>query len=306
MTLRWPKLAELRLAVPIALPVIVLSFFVVRGCSTASVPILHPPPGVTLPSAAATSAPADLTGIQLAGVNGTTTVAPIAATGTAHLSGAVNGPQGPVPGATVRVEHFVDGNPPPTDVVSGPDGRWDLNNIAGGRYRVRAFLAPSLAQTQAEVFLLTAGEQRTLDLTVEAFSGASVAAAVAPDPPQLNQPLTFVVRVARKTVGADGVVHSDPIVNANVALTGTQGWTVHGSSSAQTDANGDATFTLDCRSAGASQLQAVVRPSPADAPQPVTLTVSACNDPNATTTTPSTASGSSGPPTTPTTAPPPN
>ena len=305
MTLRWPTLAELRIAVPVALPIVVLSFFVIKGCSTANVPLLHPPPGVTLPAAAPTSAPADLTGVQLAGVDGTTTLVPPSASGNAHLSGSVNGPQGPVPGATVRVEHLVDGNPPPIDVLTGPDGRWDLPNIAGGRYRVRSFLAPSLAQTQPEIFFLNEGEQRTLDLNVESFVGVSMAAAVAPDPPQLNQPVTLVVRVARKTVDADGVVQSQPVVNAGVALTNSQGWSVRGSSSAFTDVNGDAAFTLDCRAAGASQVQVAVRPTPTDPPQGATLAVSPCVDPAATTTTPTSASGSSGPPST-ASGPPPN
>ena len=296
MTLRWPTLAELRIAVPIALPLLVLSIFVLKGCNTASVPLLHPPPGVTLPPAAATSAPADLTGVQLAGVEGTTTPASVRATGTAHLSGAVNGPQGPVPGATVRVDHLVDDNPPPIDVPTGPDGRWDLPNIAGGRYRIRSFLPPSLAQTQPEIFFLTDGEQRTLDLTVESFSAVSVAAAIAPDPPQLNQPLTLVVRVARKTVDAGGIVQSQPIVNAGVVLTSTPGWSVRGSSSSVTNGNGDAGFTLECRSSGAAQVQVAVRPTPVDPPQPATLSVTACADPNATTTTPPTASSSGAPP----------
>jgi hypothetical protein len=305
MTLRWPTLAQLRIAVPVALPVVVLSVFVFRGCSTASVPLLHPPPGVTLPAAAATSAPADLTGVQLAGVDGTTTLVPASATGTSHLSGSVNGPQGPVPGATVRVDHLVTGNPPPIDVLTGADGRWDLPDIAGGRYRVRSFLAPALAQTQPEIFFLTEGEQHTLDLNIESFVGVSLAAAVAPDPPQLNKPLTLVVRVARKIVDANGVVQSQPVVNADVVLTNSQGWAVKGSSSAFSDGNGDAAFTLECRQAGASQVQVAVRPTPADPPQPATLTVSACGDPAATSTTPTTGSGSSGPPST-ASGPPPN
>jgi hypothetical protein len=304
MTLRWPKLAELRIAIPIALPAFVLMVFVVRGCSTADVPLLHPPEGVTLPAAAATSAPADLTGVQLAGVDGTTTVLPIAATGTSHLSGGVNGPQGPVPGATVRVEHLVDGNPPPIDVVSGPDGRWDLNGIAGGRYRVRAFLPPALAQTEAQIFLLGDGEQRTLDLTLDSFAGLALAAAVAPDPPALNQPFTLVIRVARKTVDTDGVVRSQPVLNGAVVLTGVQGWSVRGSSSVFTDGNGDAIFTLDCRAAGASQVQVSVRPTPSEPPTTATLDVSQCGDPNATSTTPTTSS-SSAPPTS-ASGPPPN
>ena len=305
MTLRWPTLAELRIAVPIALPILVLSVFVLKGCSTANVPLLHPPPGVTLPAAAATSAPEDLTGVQLAGVEGTTTLEPTRAGGTSHLSGSVNGPQGPVPGATVRVEHLVDGHPAPVDVLTGADGRWDLTNLAGGRYRVRSYLAPSLAQTKPEIFFLTDGEQRALDLNVESFTGVSLAAAVAPDPPQLNQPLTFVVRVARKTVDADGVVRSQPVLNASVALTNTAGWSVRGSSSVSTDANGDATFGLDCRAVGASQVQVAVRPTPSDPPQAGTLDVTPCGDPNATSTTATTAPGSSGPPPT-ASAPPPN
>lgn len=305
MRWRWPTMAELRIAVPIALPCLVLSVFVFRGCSTADVPLLHPPAGVTLPAAEATSAPADLTGVQLAGVEGTTTVVRARATGTAHLSGGVNGPQGFVAAATVRVEHLVDGNPPPIDVVSGPDGHWDLPNIAGGRYRVRAFLPPSLAQTQPEIFFLDDGEARTVDLTVESFVGASLAAAVAPDPPQLNQPFNLVVRVALKAVDTDGVVRSQPILNASVVLTGVSGFNVRGSSSASTDANGDAAFTLDCRAVGAAQVQVAVRPTPSDVPQQTTLDVSPCSDPNATSTTPTTAAGS-GPPSTATGGSPPN
>ena len=305
MTWRWPRLSELRIAVPIALPIFVMLVFVVRGCSTATVPLLHPPEGVTLPAAAATSAPADLTGVQLAAVNGTTTLQPARATGTAHLSGSVNGPQGPTSGATVRVEHLVEDDPPPMDVVTGPDGRWDLPNIAGGRYRVRSFLAPSLAQTRPEIFFLLDGEQRNLDLNLENFVGASLAAAIAPDPPLLNEPATLVVRVARKTVDGNGVVDGQPIVNASVVLTGTPGWTVRGPSSAFTDGNGDASFTVECRAAGASQVDVAVRPTPTDPPQTAALDVAPCSGPTPTSAPPTTGSGSSGPPPT-SSAPPPN
>lgn len=293
MTLRWPTLRELRVIVPIAIPFLVLSTFVMRGCSTASVPLLHPPPGVTLPEAAATSTPEDLTGVQLAGVDGTTTVPPVQSAGTTHISGSVNGPQGPVPGATVRVEHLVEGQPPPMDLLTAPDGRWDLPNIAGGRYRVRAFLAPTLAQTQPQIVFLTDGQQQTMDLTMESFAGLALSAAAAPDPPQLNQPMTFVVRVARKTVDPNGVVRSEPVLNAGVTLTGVQGWSVRGSSSASTDVNGDAAFTLDCKQAGASQIQATVRPTATDPPQTGTFQVTPCAAPAPSTTVPSSSSSSS-------------
>lgn len=274
-------LARLRVGVPIAVPFVVLLVFVGRGCRTPNVPLLKPPTGVTLPAAAATSTPQDLTGIQLAGVDGTTTLVPARASGTSHLSGSVNGPQGLVPGATVRVEHLVGDQPPPIDVVTGPDGRWDLPNIAGGRYRVRAFMAPLLAQTEAQILFLNDGEQSNLDLNVESFSAPVVVAAVAPDPPELNQSFTLVIRVARKTVDTDGVVRSEPIISASVALTGTSGYAVQSANGVLTDGNGDAMFTLQCHTAGAAAMQVAVRPTAADTNQQVTLELSPCVDPNA-------------------------
>ena len=71
MTFPWARLKQVGIGVPVVVPLVVLSVFVVRGCDTASVPNVHPPPGVTLPPEPATSAPADLTGVQLAGVDGT-------------------------------------------------------------------------------------------------------------------------------------------------------------------------------------------------------------------------------------------
>ena len=74
MSFPWARLKQAAIGVPILVPVVVLSVFVARGCDTASVPNVHPPPGVTLPTEPATSAPADLTGVQLAAVDGTTTL----------------------------------------------------------------------------------------------------------------------------------------------------------------------------------------------------------------------------------------
>jgi hypothetical protein len=215
----------------------------------------------------------------------------VRSSGTAHLTGSVSGPEGPVPGATVRVDHLVRGAGP-IDVVTGEDGRWDLPNIAGGRYRVRAFLPPTLAQVEPQIFFLEDGTQQNFDLTMDSFTTLGVTAAFSPDPPTLNKPFTFVVRVARRSVDGDGVVHGEPIPNASVTLTGTQGFAANGQGTSATDANGDATFSLQCKSAGATQIQVGVRVLPTDAPQISTLQVSACVDPATTSTT----APASGPP----------
>src|SRR5581483_3629048 len=160
------------------------------------------------------------------------------------------------------------------DVAAGTDGRYDVAGIAGGRYRVRAFLPPLYAQTEPAIFFLADGEQRTVDLTVQAFSGLAVTSAIAPDPPQLREPSSLVVRVARQTVDGDGIVRDQPIANAVVALTSMPGWEVSGPSSAFTTPTGDATFQVACRTPGANQFGLQVRENAAAVPVPETVTVS--------------------------------
>jgi len=298
MKLRPPTLQEAKVAAPLAILFTVMSVFVLRGCDSANVPLVHPPAGFNTAGTATTQPGDNLTGVQLAAVDGTTVPADVRATGSAHLSGSVNGPQGPMPGATVRVEHLVEGKPPPIDVLTGADGRWDLPNIAGGRYRVRAFLVPSFAQVEPQVFFLEDGKAQSFDLTVDSFAGLEVTSAIAPDPPTVNQPFTLAVRVARRTGDGDGIVRAQPVANATVTLTGTQGFNPRGQSSAVTDGNGDTAFGLDCKSANASQVQVTVRATPTDQPQTSTLQFTPCVDPSASTTTPtstsaSTSSGSS-------------
>jgi hypothetical protein len=269
---------RLRRAIPLAVPLVVIGVFVVRGSDTGTFPDIRAPQTVgttTLPPPP--TAPVDLTGISIPGVEGTTTTAPVRSAGTAHLAGFVRGPNGPVPGAVVRLEHLV-GDTVTTDVVAGPDGHYDAPNIAGGRYRVHAFLAPTYAQAEPEVFFLNDGDLRGLDLAVRAYGGLAVASATAPDPPVRDDPATFVVRVATRAVDSAGIVRVRPVANATVQLVSAVGWVATGSSTVLTNENGDASFTLVCVAAGANQVQAQVQATAADAPQPASLTTPTCID----------------------------
>ncbi|MGQ0434717.1 MAG: carboxypeptidase-like regulatory domain-containing protein [Microthrixaceae bacterium] len=172
-----------------------------------------------------TTLPVDRSGIALAGVPGQTTTT-IVERGTATISGAVQGPSGLVPGATVRIERLVAGREIRTDVVSGPDGRYTLPLVPGGRYRIRAFLAPTLAQVQPEVQFLSDGKEHTIDLKVERHSGLLVRAAVAPSPPLLDGAVNLVILVSTRSVGDDGVVRSTPVAGSNVELTGLGRWSL--------------------------------------------------------------------------------
>ncbi|MFL6205289.1 MAG: carboxypeptidase-like regulatory domain-containing protein [Acidimicrobiales bacterium] len=185
----------------------------------------------------------DFSGVDLPGVGGETTTT-IEEKGTARLVGSVTGPSGPVAAATVRIDRLVAGRVVRHDVLTGPDGRWELRDVPGGRYRVRAFQPPTYAQKGAEVRFLADGEEHSFDLKVEDQRGVVVRADVAPDQPLLDDPVNLVVLVVQKTVTPDGMVSSQPVANAFVELTGLGRWVVRDDSS-QTDggATDDSTTT---------------------------------------------------------------
>lgn len=262
----------------------------------------------------------DRSGIALAAVAGSTT-STIVDTGSAVLSGSVRGPAGLVPGATVRIERLVAGQQVRTDVLTGPDGRFSLSGVPGGRYRLRAFLAPWYAQAEPVVRFLEDGEEHTFDLTVETQTGLVVRADVAPDAPQVDGAVNLVAVVTNRAVGADGVVRSVPVVGTSVELVGLGRWVLRDDSApnrstttstatragsaattttvnrslsptAVTDGSGQVRFELLCRSAGPSGLALrvpfTVTPPPGEAAGPaqvdvqtITLTLPECTDPGA-------------------------
>jgi hypothetical protein len=268
---------------------------------------------------------ADYTGVVLPGVGGETTTT-IEEKGTARLVGTVSGPEGLLAGATVRIERLVDGREIRHDVLTGPDGRWELRDVPGGRYRVRAFLAPVYAQTKSETKFLTDDDEHSFDLKVEDQRGVVVRSDVAPDQPVVDNAVNLVVLVVQRVVGDDGVVRARPLTGTFVELTGLGRWVARDDSTTTTilddgsggggsfdqgatlSGDGRATFELQCVQAGAPglalRIPVLVIPPPAPAgtgstttttapgqtTEEVPLDLPACVDPAAAnTTTPSTA-----------------
>lgn len=236
----------------------------------------------------------DLSGVALPVVAGATT-STVIETGEARIVGTVTGPEGPAPGATVRIERLTAGGEVRTDVTTDGEGRFALEGVPGGRYRVRAFLPPTLAQTAPDVRFLADREEHRFDLRMEAHHGVHVLADVAPDVPTVGAPVNLVVRVVERQVDADGIVRAVGVAGARVRLTGLGAWTAPGQTTttstaprqttsststsatappgsadleARTDPAGNATFTLVCQRPGPPGLTAVVpvqtaRPDPA-------------------------------------------
>jgi len=289
-----PRLHHLRL-LPAAVVAVALLTLLVRNADTPALPDYEVPAGFD-PAPAPTTAPPGAERPSLAAVDGTTTSLVPPNVGRSRLSGVVTGPAGPVPGAVVRLERAIGGVTQVLDVLTGPDGRYDAPNIGGGRYRVRAFLAPLLAQPRGTLLFLTDGEDRPLDLAVAAFGEPSIALAVAPNPPLLDQPLNAAVRVSGRLVDADGVVRTQPLVGGRVTISASDAWVPTSSTNASTDGSGEARFGFECRSTAPTRVQVSVRvPVAVTSPPPDPSSTTTTTDPSGTTSTTS-------PPTTITTA----
>lgn len=238
------------------------------------------------PRVTTSTAIVDRSGIALAPVAGETTTT-IREKGSARLVGTVRGPSGPAAGATVRIERFVAGREIRNDVVTGPDGRFALEGVPGGRYRVRAFQPPTLAQVDSEIRFLADGAEHEFDLVMEEHSGLVVLASSAPEPAQVGLPVNLVVQVTQRQVDADGVIRTSPVTGVRLELTGLGRWVMRGSAtgaggsssservapSVITDGAGRARWELRCEAAGEPGLAVRVPvQSSATPPQPPATT----------------------------------
>lgn len=217
---------------------------------------LPPPP--SRPATSTTAPPPDYSLVALGAVPGQTTTTIEVSPGEAQLTGTVIGADGPVPGATVRVQRVVGEASAHLDVLTGEDGTWTAPFLKGGLIRVRAWRAPDLALVSPQVFFLEARERRSLDLRLERFTGLRVTSDVAPDPPIVGQTANLVVQVTDEQVDPEGVVRAQVVAGISVELFGSGNWRVATDNPTITDGAGNAIFSVRCDQDGSQPLSVVV------------------------------------------------
>jgi hypothetical protein len=230
------------------------------GASVATLSLPVPPATVAPPPGSTTTvAPVDGGAVTEPGVTGATSTTSVAlGPGAATITGTVFGPSGAVRGATVQVERLVGYQVASTELVTSGTGRFRLGRVLGGRYRVRAWLAPSLAMTTSAVFFVGDHATHLSDLQVQRFSGPAVRSTFDPDPTVTGAPVTVAVEVSDPVVTPAGTVDYGPEMGTQVQLIGGGAWDVNGSGTATTAADGIVIFTASCETAGSDPLTAVV------------------------------------------------
>lgn len=226
------------------------TFTLPTGPDTVAMPSITVPPGFV---------PADTRGARLLKVAAGPQKAPPPLEvygGSASMQGQVNGPDGPVAGAVVRLERFVDDRTGSVSVTTGGDGRWGVRKLKGGRYRVRAWQQPSLAATAAQVvFLADDRGSAEVDIGVNKFEGRVLNAGLEFTSWSVGDQARIRALLTDTTVNADGVVVGEPVQSVSIQLeSSTRDLDIGSDNPATTSGDGIATWKTTCLSEGAHQV----------------------------------------------------
>lgn len=240
--------------------VLVLGVVLLAACSGkhGSFGTIEDPGEVSTIPQLTTTSERDLTGVALNPVAGNTTTSVVLGPGPVTIAGTVQAPDGVVPDAIVQLERLVGDGVAATRIPTLPDGTWKLEKVLGGRYRIRAWRVPDLATARSEVLFIEDGKDRPVALTLAAVGGVRVDAAVAPDPPVVGNQANIEVRVAERTVDAEGVVRDAPRQGVSVGLGGSGAWELDSPSPTTTMADGTAEFRVTCQQSGQQPLFATL------------------------------------------------
>lgn len=173
--------------------------------------------------------------------------------GSARLSGVVTGPDGPLPFATVRIERHTSTGMATADLTTDGLGRWTATRLLGGRYRVRAWLAPELTMTESVVFFLADGQARPVDLQASRVDTEPTMTLVDAGDIYLGLSGTVAVSVTTRAVDDDGVIVVSGLAGAIVTVAPTAEVTAT-PSIATADGDGVARFVITCAALGSPDL----------------------------------------------------
>jgi hypothetical protein len=269
----------------VALCVALLSALAV-GCSSTSSDAHPPPDTVELQQPLRAPQPLpDTRNVSLVPVAGSRPVYPVAVHGgELTMGGTVTGPSGPVANATVRLERFVGGSSGRLEVRTNAQGRWVAIDVHGGRYRFRAWQAPTLAMPASDLRFIAADADVDLTLAVSRFDGKDVTGGVDDSDPEVGATAVVSALVTDQHVDDDGIITTAPATGRNARVSPIGPWTLDGPPTALVDAAGRVSWSFTCQDTGsvsariealgvettisATCIEPVVVAPPVDQPEP--------------------------------------
>jgi hypothetical protein len=173
--------------------------------------------------------------------------------GATSLRGSLSANGAATAGATVLVERIVGAQSASLTTVTDSGGRWAIEGLVGGRYRLRAWRAPDVAVTQPAIFFADAGTTASIDLVGQLVGPYEVSAAAAPTQVAVDDDLNVAFRLESRSVDAAGVIRTTPLAGIGVTVdSATNASLAPGSPPTRsTRADGQVQWTMRCSSPGA-------------------------------------------------------
>jgi hypothetical protein len=185
--------------------------------------------------------------------------------GTSSVSGTVTGPEGGVGGATVMIERFVGTQSGSILVAADGAGRFSAPGLLGGRYRVRAWLQPSLATVTSSTGFVEEGGNLNLPVKVERHDAITLQVASAVGALSVGVPAGVVALITQQQVDTNGIVREGAMPGVSLVLVGSAGLSVGDPNPAVTDASGRARWNVTCSAAGTYSVSVSSTSPPASA-----------------------------------------
>ena len=203
---------------------------------------LQPPPGFRVPDTRNVTLPvvSGLAFPEAVPVRGGNTV----------ISGTVNGPDGPVGGATVLIERFVGAARGSITVFTDGTGQFNVTSLTGGRYRVRAWLQPSLTTLDSPSGFVADGDHLSFTVGVERHDAATllIAPTVAAQTVGVESGVNGLL--TQESVDGNGIVHTVGVAGASINLVTADPLTIAAPNPAVTGADGRVQWKVICTGPG--------------------------------------------------------
>ena len=169
--------------------------------------------------------------------------------GKATLSGIVTA-EGKRAGGRVRIERLVGDKVGVLDLDVGGDGAFKVEHALGGRYRIRAWSAPDFSAVPSVTVFLPAKGDLDIEVPMQKFEGFRLQAALDTGLPHVGETVKVKALLTTQSVDGSGYVVGEGAKDGVITLTAAPGYRVTSANPTKTGADGWATWTVVCQSAG--------------------------------------------------------
>lgn len=181
----------------------------------------------------------------------------------------------PLESGVVRLERHTTAGVGVLDLAVDDQGRWEADELPGGRYRIRAWIPGIATSGGSQVFFLAEGELSTHRIELFAIDPTPQLQLVDGGPMYVGLDSRVGVVASRQWIDDEGYSVTGPMAGVSVTLSVSGPLVLESSETAGTDSRGLASFGVRCTQPGATSGRAVMGDVTVSGPFPTCQSVPA-------------------------------